>query len=203
MEQLAGAKKTLSEHANKFFALSAITQQDMATRYARHPVFVPDEVLEDIDDIYIKHYHVDDSSEEGFNQLLCFTCLRCSHRVVGEDAVPVCRTTLDNYLQDVEEYLTRHPALDGVSEYHPQRTGVANAAIRLVPLHTPIGIPGMFTLPLASPSMLQDLWKYMISTDHGISFEVRSFLSSKCSYLMHTARRSLDGLTDWAAMSSN
>ena len=196
VEELAGSKKTLSEEANKFFALSAITQQDLATRYARYPVFVHDEVLEAIDNIYIKHYHEDDSSEDGVNQLLCFTCHRCGHSVVGEDQIPVCRTALHNYLQDVEEYLKRRPALDGVGVHHPQQTGVANAAIRLVPLHMPIGIPGIFTLPLASPSMLQDLWKYMISIDQSISFEVRPFPFFTCGYSIHPAHRSLDGSMD-------
>ena len=90
MEELAGSKKTLSEHAAKFYALTAITQQDLATHYARYPVFVPDEVLEDIDKLYIKYYHADNSSEDGVNQLLCLSCHQCSYSVGGEDKVPVC-----------------------------------------------------------------------------------------------------------------
>lgn len=202
MEQLANVKKTLSENAHKFYALSKITSQESSARRTGHPVFVPDKVLDEIDQIYIKHYHTEDSPRDGFNRLLCFTCHRCTHVVTGEDEAPICQTTLRNYIQEVKEYLTSHPDLEGVSDDSPQRAGVANAAIRLEPLHAPIGIPGVFTLPLASRSMLKDLWIYVTTTDQDIAFEVRSSSSFQRSYSIHTVCRFPDGSTGWAAMFS-
>lgn len=168
LRQLVDSKKALSTGARKFWATSSIGQADQTTKC---PVFVPDEVMDEIDRIYLTHYHTEDTCDSEVNNLLCFSGHRCSHDV-GEGKTPICQITFLDYLRDVEEYLKTRPALKSLNKDHPQITGVTNAAIRLIPLHMPIGVPGRLTLPLPSRSMLQDLWTYIMSADGDLIFEV-------------------------------
>lgn len=173
LQALAGATNTFTKRAREFASESRVKQQDMATIYSRNPVFVPDQVMEGINEIYIKHYHGEEQIGDGFNGLLCFSCHGCGHQTSEEHNMPVCKSTLTNYLKDVKQYL-EDPALDleDLDEDHPQRRGVVNAAIRLEPLHLPIGAPGRLALPLPTRTMIQDLWDYVMSMDGDVLWEV-------------------------------
>jgi hypothetical protein len=177
LQELVDSKKALASEASAFWAMSKIKQEEWATRFSRNPVLVPDEVMEEIDKIYVRHYqeHADNTPDDEFNPLLCLSCQGCSHRATENNGPPICRTTLLNYLEDVQTYLDALPSLDGVDIDDPQRAGVQFAALRVKPLHTPIGVPGRLTLPLASRSMLQDLWTYIMSADGELILEAGRF----------------------------
>ena len=197
LQNLVNAKKALSKKARKFWAESKVKPQDLAAFYSRNPVFVPDQVMEEIDEIYVRHYHAEQPAEDGVNELLCFSCDRCDHEILEEDGLPVCKSTLLRYLEDVKQSIQRLPGLQDLPEEHPQRAGVTNASIRLKPLHMPIGVPGRLALPLPSRRMLEDLWDYMIPTDSEFLVEVGFFKFPLYDLTLNSVCRYPGGLMGW------
>jgi hypothetical protein len=165
-----GVTRNTDRLARELSSQSKVGQQQMATTYSRRPVFVPHRVMDDIDTIYVKHYHKEEHIEGHVNELLCLSCHMCAHETSGEEDVPTCKTTLLAYLEDVRLYL-EEANLQDLDEGHPQRRGVANAATRLKPLHSPIGVPGRLTLPLPTRTMLRDLWYFITTMDGDVMHE--------------------------------
>lgn len=172
LQTLTDATMPSFHQARQFSSTWGIKSGKPADEPPKYPVFVPDEVMEEIDRIYIKHYRTTEVVEGPINQLLCFSCHHCSHETSEEDGTPVCKSTLVNYLTDVRSYLQGPHDFQDLKEDHPQRIGVANAAIRLEPFNFPLGVPGRLTLPLPTRGMLEDVWDLIMSTNQDLLREV-------------------------------
>ena len=67
--------------------MSRIEEVDQSTN---SPIFVPDEVMDEIDKIHLRHYNTEDSLDTNFG-LLCLSCHRCSHEVPEAGGIPICQ----------------------------------------------------------------------------------------------------------------
>ena len=191
LEALVKTTRPSFNSAQEFWSSSTFEGDDCPERR----VYVPDEVMDGIDKIYVRHYHTTEAAEGPRQHHLCLSCERCNH-ASGENGIRLCKSTLLSYLADVKCYL-KDLQLTDLPQQHPHQAGVANATIRLEPLNTPIGVLGRLTLPLPTREMLQDLWDLVFSACNDLVREVchaRSLL--RYMPLNHSSQISLwfDGL---------
>ena len=152
-------------------SVDATASEGVRLRYEdlAHHIYVSEEVMKELDDIYIQHYRP--NGAPGNQKLIDYFNMM-------QDRTEKAQANFKNYLSDIKEKLadlsSTPQAKLSLAVGDPQTFGLREAASKLDPLFWPL--EHRVALPLPTVSMLEDL-KICLSVDEGVITEVR-FLAS-------------------------